>query len=267
VKILLNIIAQIILIIGTFSATITDMKTGYIFDYITYPMVALGIIISLIQMWYFNLISGAIVFILLFIIYKFGGIGGGDVKLFTGIALLNPFNEINFLITLIIVASTTSILFYSIYYSLKYFRKFGFKEIKRNELIKGVLIFFVLLIYFFTLYTFNMVNELFVLFFGIPFLFASIYLIIQKEVMKEFFEKKVKLSELGDDEVFSINNSKNILDLLKNKKLLGKKEITILKKNKIKEIIILYTMPKFGPFIFIGTIFAILFPNLITLIF
>ena len=91
---MIQLIQQTALFVGTLTGGATDAKTGYIYDWITYPMIVLGIILSLIQLQWFNIGSGAIIFGLLFVVYKLGKIGGGDVKMFTGIALLNPFNEL-----------------------------------------------------------------------------------------------------------------------------------------------------------------------------
>lgn len=264
---MLIILQQIVLILGTLISGIVDAKTGYIYDKITYPMIIIGLILSLIQLQWFNIISGVAIFVILFFIYKFGGIGGGDVKLFTGIALLNPINEINFLITLILFASITSILFYSIFYTIKYIRKFGIKEIEKKEFYKGIFLIILFISYFYLIYISGLVSELFLVLFVIPFTFAGVYLIFQKEISKKFFEKEIKLENIEEDEIISQNNNEKILKLLKGKKLIEEKEIKLLKKNKIKEIIIMSNLPKFGPFIFIGTLFATIIPNIIFLIF
>lgn len=264
---MLILIQQIILLLGTLISGIVDAKTGYIYDKITYPMIIIGLILSLAQFQWFNIISGVAIFVLLFLIYKIGGIGGGDVKLFTAIALLNPFNEINFLISLILFASITSILFYSIYYTLKYTLIFGIRKLDGNDIMRGIIFLVFLIIYFYFIYSTGIINELFLMFFLVPFIFASFYIMVQKELSKKFFEKKIKLNKISEDEIISNNNSEKIIKLLKGKKLIGEKEIKLLKKNKINEVIIMDNLPKFGPFIFIGTIFAIFFPNIIFLIF
>ncbi len=260
---MLTLIGQIILILGTLAGGITDAKTGYIYDWITIPLILIGLILSIIQQQWFNVTSGITIFLLLFIMYKLGKIGGGDVKLFSAIALLNPFNQINFLISVFLVAAISSMLFYSVFYSLKYIRKNGFKKIEKKDLIMGVASIIFLIIYFSFLILNNLVSELFIIFLGTPLLCASIFLIFQKGINKSFFEQKLKLNQLDEDEIISLNNSKKILTLLNNKQLIEKKEIELLKRNKIKEIIVMRNLPKFGPFIFIGTLIGIYIPNLI----
>lgn len=246
---MINLIQTIILILGTFIGGVTDAKTGYIYDWITYPMIIMGIILSFLQGFWFNIFSSAIIFISLFILYKFGKIGGGDVKLFTAIALLNPFNNLDFIISLFLLSAISAMLFYTIYYSLKYVRKNKMKNITTNSIIKGIGIILFVLIYFSFLYFNNFINELFVFIFGLPFLTFGIYFIFQKEIENTFFQKRISINKLDEDEVLSKNNSEKIFKLINNKTFVEEKEIEILKKNKIKNLLVMRDLPKFGPFI------------------
>ena len=68
---MITLVQQAALFIGTLVGGATDAKTGYIYDWITYPMIILGIILSLIQLQFFNIASGAIIFVLLaWLVYK-----------------------------------------------------------------------------------------------------------------------------------------------------------------------------------------------------
>ena len=97
-------------------------------------------------------------------------------------------------------------------------------------------------------------------------LFGLIFIALQKGITKNFFEEKIKLSKIEEDEVIAEeNNSKKVLLLLKNKKLVGPKEAKLLKKHGIKEIFVLRNLPPFGPFIAIGVIIATISPELIKL--
>lgn len=258
---------QIILLLGTLISGIADAKTGYIYDYITYPMIILGIIFSSFQGYWFNISSGAIIFVILFITYKLGKIGGGDVKLFTGIALLNPFNNLEFIMSLFLISALSAMLFYSIYYSTKCILKKGFENVKKESILKGTGIIIFTIIYLIYMYFNNFINEIFLFLMGIPLLAIGVYMIFQENIEQEFFEKKVKINNLDEDEILSKNNSEKIFKLTNNKTFIEENEIKILKKNKIKNLIVMRNLPKFGPFIFIGTIFAIYLPELIFLIF
>ncbi len=265
---MIAIIQQAALLIGTILGGAIDAKTGYIYDWVTIPMIILGLIFSIFQQQWNNLILGSIIFISLFLLYKTGKMGGGDVKLFTGIALLNPTNNVFFLFSGIIVACAGAMIFYSTYYTIKYF-KIGitFKENKKG--IYKAIIFGVLLLFYFTaLVQLHLIPIISTIPLIIASFFGLIFIALQEGIKKNFFEKKIKLNEIEEDEVIAENrNSKKVLLLLKGKSLVGEKEQKLLKANKIKEIIVLRELPPFGPFIALGVIVATISPNLIMILF
>ncbi len=263
---MLQLIQQVILTIGTLISAITDTKTGYIYDWITYPMILLGLILSIMQGQLINLASAGAIFLVLLVGYKLGKIGGGDVKLFTGICLLNPYNNIEFIITIIFCASLLSMVFYSTYYTIKYV-KIGINWKAEKSGIKKAILFGVLLtVYLLILLKFEMIEIQIAILLGIPFFFGLIFIALQNGIKENFFEKKIKLNQAEEDEILSKNNSEKILKIVNGKELIEEKEINLLKKNKIKEIIVLRNLPKFGPFIFLGTLIATQYPTLITLL-
>jgi hypothetical protein len=261
------LIQQAILFVGTLTGAITDAKTGYIYDWVTYPMLFLGFILALINFQLFNFLSAFLIFIILLISYKLGKVGGGDVKLFTAIALLNPFNSIHFLLTLIVFAALGAMLFYSIYYSLKYLRKGIDWQREKKNILNACFLALFLIIYFYFMSGVGLINELFVFVIALPLFCGLLFMALQKGIKEDFFEKKVFLKDLEDDEIIGDKNSKKIKDLLKGKNLLGEKEILKLKNNKVKQIYVLRNLPKFGPFIFIGVILAMSNPNILQIIF
>jgi hypothetical protein len=265
---MLAIIQEAVLLIGSILGGATDAKTGYIYDWITIPMMILGIILSLLQSQWNNLILGTTIFGLLYLTYKYGKIGGGDVKLFTAIALLNPTNNIYFLFTGLIVACGSAMVFYSTYFALKYFKTgFNFKENKKG-IIKALIFGAILIVYFIILAKTNLLSLTTAILFTVVCFFGLIFIALQEGVKKNFFEKKIKLSEIEDDEVLcEERNSKKVMNLLKGKKLVGEKEKKILAINKVKEIIVLRGLPPFGPFIAIGVIIATINPEIIMLLF
>ena len=265
---MLTLIQQAILLIGTIIGGAIDAKTGYIYDWITMPMIAIGLILSLFLQQWNNLIFGGIIFISLFLFYKLGKIGGGDVKLYTAIALLNPTNNINFLFSGIIIACAGAIIFYSTYFTIKYARKgINFNENKKG-IQKAVIFCALLLFYFAILVQLNLMPLLTTIPLIVASIFGLIFIALQEGIKKNFFEKKIKVAQLEEDEVISeSSNSKKVLTLLKGKMLVGEKEKKLLKLNKIKEIIVLRDLPPFGPFIAIGVIIATINPNLIMVLF
>jgi len=265
---MLQLIQQGVLFLGTLLGGITDAKTGYIYDKITYPMIAIGAILSFVQLQWFNIGLAVGIFILMYIGYRFGKIGGGDVKIFTGIALLNPYNNLEFVLAIALFAAIGAMLFYSVFYSLKYLRKgFVLKDNKEGIRSAGVLGIAVI-IYFFVLVQNGFFNEMILYIIGVPFAAGIVFIALQKGIKKEFFEKKISLKEYEEDEIIvEERNTKKVLDIMKGKQLVGEKELSQMKKNGIKHIWVLRDLPRFGPFIFIGVIMAMLMPNIFSLLF
>jgi Flp pilus assembly protein protease CpaA len=104
-------------LLGTAVAAYTDFKTGYIYDWITYPLIAIGIALRLWSQDWLGLGLGIAVFAALYVFYWTGKLGGGDVKLFTGIALVLPFYQDKvFLLNVLFFAALSAMLFYAVYY-------------------------------------------------------------------------------------------------------------------------------------------------------
>ncbi|MCX6804397.1 MAG: A24 family peptidase [Candidatus Diapherotrites archaeon] len=265
---MLQLIQQAILLIGTAAGAVTDAKTGFIYDWITFPMIALGIVLALIQQQWFNLGAGAVVFGALFLAYKFGKLGGGDVKALTGIALLNPTNEINFFISLIFFAAMGAIVFYSVYYTIKYARiGINFGENKKG-IMSAIMFAIIIVVYFGALIQMGYMETKNTVMILIPLAFGLVFVALQEGIKKNFFEAKIALGKLEEDEVIAQGrNNKKIDKLLKGKQLLGEKEIAILKKAGIRSIYVLRKLPPFGPFILFGAVIAVLFPQTLLFLF
>jgi Flp pilus assembly protein protease CpaA len=265
---MIQLLQQLILIVGTLVGGVTDAKTGYIYDWLTTPMIVLGLVLSVIGQMWVNVVLCVIATVFLYLMYYFGKIGGGDVKLFAGIILLNPYNNVAFLMSIFFFATTSALIFYSIFYTIKYFRKGINIQENHDDLIKAGLLGLVSIVYLGTLYAYELVNIFFIIVFGFLLLAGLIFVGLQTGIKKNFFEKKVALKDLEEDEVISFeNNSKKVLSLFKTKGVVGEKEILALKKMKVKEICVLRNLPPFGPFIFVGVCLAFLLPSFFELLF
>ncbi len=270
-----------VLVLGSAAAAYTDTKTGLINDYITYPMIAIGILFSLIE---FNLnafIIAAAVFGGGYLLYFLGQIGGGDVKLLTGIALLMPFfGQGNFIIPylgetdtpfiagVLFVGIALAVLFNSIYYIIKYVRKGIDFDYNKNGFIMGGVLALFLVVYFYLIMQFG-VSINFVLFMGSLMLIVLIRLALEKGIRKEFNLETVSLDKLEEDELVALEFIDSEIAKkagLGIKKTIGKKEIEKLKELKIGEIAVYRNLPKFAPFIFAGVLIVLLYPNVIEML-
>lgn len=81
---------------GTAVAAYTDIKTGYVYEWLTAPMIAAGALLTLLS---FNaaliIATFAVAFAVFaagYLSYRAGQLGGGDVLLFAALSLLVPFS-------------------------------------------------------------------------------------------------------------------------------------------------------------------------------
>lgn len=264
------LIRQALILIATGTAAYTDAKTGLIPDKITYPMIALGIILNVIQGEWLFTGAGALVFAAGYIIYYMGKIGGGDVKLFTGITLLLPIlNGQIFLLNTLFAASMLAVTFYSTYYVSKYARTgINWKENKQS-IRKAMLFAAMIAAYFTAAITTKSMPMQTAIAMTIPLTLALTFLALEKGIRHQFFLKQISIEKLEEDEVIATEFlDKNIKEKLglKIKGVLGEKEIQKMKQTGLKKVPVYRGMPPFGPFIFLGCIAAIAQPNIIGLL-
>ncbi len=94
-------------LLGLLIATYTDFKERIIPNWVSYGMLVLGLVLSAYESWSTNSIMPLVVtvavviatYVVAYGLWRLGAWAGGDVKLFTGLAALNPFNPM-FLTTL-----------------------------------------------------------------------------------------------------------------------------------------------------------------------
>ncbi len=270
-----------VILIGSLIAAYTDYKTGYIFDKITYPMIAVGILLNLFELGievslekFLELFSvGIIVFALGYAMYFLGKIGGGDIKLFTAIALLLPFETgifpLNiFVLNSLIWAGITSLLFYGVYFVLKYARKGIIWKENIEGMKKAVGLGVLILFYFLMVYYAGMEKLILVLL--IPMAVALIFIALEKGIKKNFFLKKISIEKMEEDELIAVEfEKKETLEKLNLglKGVLGEKEKKELQKAGVKELLVYRDLPKFGPFIFVGVLINLVFPQLLVALF
>jgi len=267
-------------LIATAIAAYTDHKTGLIQNWLTYPLIGVGLLITVFESFlsvntfgwiYFAdvLAIGILIYLIGYFMYKYGKLGGGDVKLFLGLHLLIPYylGQLTIL-WLLIFSSLLSVFCVSIFYMLKLSRKITVKDAikilgKRKSLvIKAVALFLV----------FFVAIHLFVIRFDgswqyyltlLPILLGLKAVIFEQEIKKYIYLKNKKISELEDGDVIAIDFIKK--DLLGKLGLKGRfviedADIRRIKKMKnIRSIPIFDNLPRFAPYIFFGLIVVLLF--------
>lgn len=266
------IFKEIAVILAGILAALTDLRTGEIPDWITYPLIAFGIIAGLLEANWLGLGIGALVFGIGYLLYYGGKIGGGDVKLFTGLAFAMPFyNGVVFILPVLLYSALTAVVFLSVYYTVKLVRlkKLDLKE-NRQGIFNAAIIGIALIAYFWIMLNsgfFQMQNALVL---AVPMAFALVFMALEKSIRKSFFAKSAKVKDLEEDELIAWDllpeKTKKLLDL-KFKRIIDEKLKAELRKAKISEIMVYRNLPRFAPFILAGIVLTILRPELVAGIF
>lgn len=261
------LIARIaVLLIGTAIAGYVDARKGIIPDKVTYPMVAIGIVLNLIEFDLMLFAIAAIVFAICYILYWLGKVGGGDVKLLAAIALLLPSYGGNVLIVhALLAAAILSIVFYSVYYVGRYWRKgLDFKE-NRQSILSSLLLGIIIIFYFSYLVSMHFISETTAVILYATIFFALFFLAFERGIKRNFFLREVEIGKLEEDEViateFLNEDIRNKLKLYF-KGIFGKKEVEELRKMGIMKVPVYRDMPPFAPFVFIGIVIVLLKPEL-----
>jgi prepilin peptidase CpaA len=91
----MNYLADAILVAVLAAATVTDLRSGRIYNRLVYPAIVAGLLLGLLDggkagLWNHALGAG-VAFAALLFCFAIGGIGGGDVKLMTAVGALGGF--------------------------------------------------------------------------------------------------------------------------------------------------------------------------------
>jgi len=238
------IIKSIVILLFSLISIITDIKDGYIYDFITIPLIILGFIISIIEKRFItSLIIFVVVFGVFLLLYKKGSRGGGDVKLLSGISLFyGNYLQIPTIVFVLFFASISAFLFYGSYYCFYFiFKKF----IKYQwKILTSIIISLIFTIFFYSIILKSLL--FFIIMLYVNFI-SVLILFINKDIESIFYKKNIDIQFLKEDDTVEINNKR--IQLTKN----SYNKI----KTKFDKIIVLRNLPIFAPFIFIGVLITI----------
>jgi len=271
-----------ILVIGTGIAAYTDYKTGIVPDKLSHFMIASGAILAPIV--YSDLIFvygvAAAVFGLGFFLYSFGQIGGGDVKLFTAIALLVPYypevmrplaeyigvNPVDpvypFVGSIFILAGLIGPMFaVSIKSHYRIFKNKGKIENFSKKFSKGLILALVILP-FLVLWVY-LTPAFLVLF--IPMGITLSLIPFKDDMVRIFYSVEKPIAELNDDDVLALEGieEQKKQDLGLWRKTFTPPELEKIKKRaeekNYEKVLVCEDLPKFVPYIFIALLISLIF--------
>lgn len=247
------------------AAAYTDIKTGYIYDWITYPLIGVGIILSALTGQWAGILLGAGIYILGWLAYRKGKIGGGDIKLLVGVALVQPTYEgMIFVFGVLFTGTLLACLGLSTYYVIKLLAEK--KPIQWNTRRKkmGALYAGGILVYAYYAPSFVSWGAEVNAFLSAAVFAGIIFYALEEEIKKNSFLKNVEVEKLEDDEVLALEHltteqreklGKNVPELI------GREDILRFKHAGITHLPVYRNLPKFAPFLFAGMLITYLFPT------
>ncbi|MFH0715067.1 MAG: A24 family peptidase [Candidatus Diapherotrites archaeon] len=260
------LLREIVLLVALGIAAYTDWKTGYIYDWISYPLIAIGGILSVVEfstygIWPFAV--AAIVFGIGYLFYYFGKLGGGDVKLFAGVALILPlYNGTLYVIPLLFYSALAASTVLGVYYGISYYRKGIDWKLNQSGVRRATLLGAAFLLYFVLAAYYNVFPLYLLTAIIIPILIGLVFVAFEQGIRKEFFLKEIPLQKAEEDEILELDKlSKSAFKALKGKTLLDGKEKKALQKMGIEKIWVYRNLPKFAPFILLAALLLFAFPQ------
>ncbi|MEM0360131.1 MAG: prepilin peptidase [Candidatus Diapherotrites archaeon] len=272
---MLEMIRYFVVFAGTAISAYTDLRTGLILDKVTYPMIALGIVFSIADVFFLNsftqLVVPLLVFAFSFLLYYLGKLGGGDVKIFTAMALLLPsFQGQPFVLNVLLVAALSSISILSVYFLFRYFSLKKRERVERKEKARAILLGIAIMLYFAVFVQLGFMGFLQALLLGVPLFLGVFAMAFQSGIYREFFLKYVSPKELEEDEIIA----KEFLEPavlaeagLSIKGVLDLKAAEKLARAGVKKIPVYRSLPPFAPFLLFGVIVSYFVPDLFSLVF
>ncbi len=198
------------------------------------------------------------VFIIGYLFYRAGYVGGADIYVLTSIALLVPVFPsyvnamFNFPVVLSIVISS-GVLFalYFLYFILANIVLRG-KKGKYEYLL--LLPAWAILVYF--LASSGIFGPAYIITVSVLVL-SSMLFMVYKEAVTEAMAKKVLLSQVGEEDIAVLELMPELVKKYGIKRLLDEKEILRLKKAKLKELYVYGDLPPFLPFVLAGLLLCV----------
>ena len=269
-------------IVGLVAASVSDIKTKEVPDWISYSMIFSGIFLRLIFsaktfIWSFFFIGLLGFFSMLLLgnlMYYTKQWGGGDTKIMMGIgALFATINEqnlflLNLIINLLIVGAIYGIV-WSIILAIKNKDKFLkeiHKKMRDNKRLGLILLIISIILTINLLFVQNKIVKIFI--FTIVLLVGLYYylLIVIKAIEDSSMYRTISVSKLTEGDWIAHNINLNHRIIYKKSSLgVTKDQLSLIKKSKIKRVLIKEGIP-FIPSIFIATLITLVYGSLVSLL-
>ncbi|MFH0906584.1 MAG: A24 family peptidase [archaeon] len=269
---LILIIRIVILLIACSIAAYTDHKSGYIYNSLSYSLIIIALILDIFTFPFSKLLEvigiSVIIYLVGYLIYYLGKIGGGDIKLFIGINLILPyyFGQL-FILWVLIFSSLFSVLIVSIIYSFKLYKKIKtWKNYFSNNWKKIIrsLVIFIMFAVMLSLSINNSALPKYFYLFLIPIFFGLASLVFEEDIKKYIYLRNKPVSKIEDGDILAIEYLSKALRLkfekigLSKRSVIEEEDLKKIRALKLRTIPIYDNLPRFGPYILLGAIFVLI---------
>ncbi len=285
----------IIALAGTSIAAYQDAKTSFIDDKITIAMIALGTLANLATLDQgFILYSAgltAIIFVLGYLFYRSGQLGGGDVLLFCGLQALLPFYPVSamaglfsffgvavpplpsalslsivpFFLSIYVVSSFLAMAASGFLYAHKLHKATGFRRLHPDLFLGGLMLALSAMLLYWMAFVFRLGYErvLVVLLFLAPSVFLVLF---KKDISDKVALRWIPLKEMEDEDVIDADRMPRAMveKYGVGRVLTGEmREVLakISKQERYSKFPVQKDLPRFGPYVLSGLLLSLYFAD------
>jgi Flp pilus assembly protein protease CpaA len=221
-------------------------------DMVSYSFLFVSILIffAFLPFEIIKIASGILIFIMGYILYKIGYIGGADVYAITGLSLILPLNFLG--IPSIILLLLGSMLLTMFYVMINFFVKSKEIKFEKNDIITSVMWIIGYGALAYMIYNIGQTTIGTIVFFlGI---INSIFALIKSNLMNSMI-KTIKIDEIIEEDILAVDKmDQDFVREHKIERLLSKDEINKLRELGVEEVPVYTGLPPYLPFVSIVTI-------------
>lgn len=290
----------VVALLGTAFAAYEDALTSYINDRLMFTMSFAGLLFAFLSYDFdlivFSAFGALVIFLIGYLLYKTGQLGGGDVFLFIGLHLLLPVVPLGFLgafqdfmgldyfsyaigavsivgfpfvFSVFVASSVLAMVGTSLFYFWKLFSK-GFSP-KLDWVKGGAAMFFAFVVMWFlnTVFEFSLVQNAF---FVVLFSSAAFLTFFKTQIEQEVLIKFVPIKDVEDEDILVLEKlDKKLVKEYGLEKVLTEGQVKLLKRiqkeKRINRFPVYKNLPRFGPYVLFGLIASLLFGDIFLALF
>ncbi|MEM4389474.1 MAG: prepilin peptidase [Candidatus Micrarchaeia archaeon] len=277
----LELLRVAIAVLGTAAAAAFDVfNNRNVPNWLTYAFVGLGLAINLVfepALLASALLPSAIIFLFGWLLWQDGQIGGADVLILAGLALLLPqaptlFLEkptlpsgMPFVVSIFVLSGIVFLVAFTLRSIPAVVRAVGRGEAKVSHAGLAYALALLLLVWFFVMAGFGLTQHYIV--FLIVVMACAAFVLAFKETITDSLIERVPLSSIEEEDILAIDRmDPDIVRRWRLRRLLTREELAKLKKTRLKEFPVLKRLPTFLPWVLIALLISLRYGDFLSLL-